>query len=100
MGGSCDVSKATQSRNCQTNPNITGINRWYSDDRGPPRRKLPSLMEFPEIVWPSVIKTLRNWILANLIIKPYFDHEFGLPDFILGSKQVYPAVLYLHCNFM
>ncbi|KAJ9593534.1 hypothetical protein L9F63_014927, partial [Diploptera punctata] len=62
--------------------------RYYSDDTGPPKRTLPHLMEFPEIVWPSVIKTLRNWILANLIITPYFDQEFRLPDFISGSKQV------------
>lgn len=83
--------KAIQTRN----PNITGISRWYSHGRGQPRENLPSLMNFPEIVWPSVIKTFRNWILTNILIKPYFDQEFGLPDFILGSKQVYPAVLYL-----
>jgi hypothetical protein len=89
MAGCCDVGKATQSRNYQTrNSNITGISRWYSDDRGPSREKLPSLMDFPEIVWPSIINSLRNWILANLIIRPYFDQEFGLPDFVLGSKQV------------
>ncbi|KAJ4434541.1 hypothetical protein ANN_23103 [Periplaneta americana] len=83
MGSDCNGRNATHSRAHQT----SGLCRWYSDDRGPPRRKLPSLMDFPEIVWPSVIKTLRNWILANLIIKPYFDQEFGLPDFIYGSKQ-------------
>jgi hypothetical protein len=88
--------KAIQSRHNQTrNPNFIGINRWYSDGRGHPREKLPTLMNFPEIVWPSVIKTFRNWILTNILIKPYFDQEFGLPDFILGSKQVYAVVLYL-----
>lgn len=88
--------KAIQSRNNHTrNPNITGISRWYSHGRGQPRENLPSLMNFPEIVWPSVIKTFRNWILTNILIKPYFDQEFGLPDFILGSKQVYPPVLHL-----
>jgi hypothetical protein len=95
MAGSCDVGKATQSRNYQTrNSYITGISRWYSDDRGPLRGKLPSLMDFPEIVWPSIIKTLRNWILTYLIIRPYFDQEFDLPEFVLGSKQVYPTVQY------
>lgn len=88
--GSCD-RKAIQSRN----PSIAGISRWYSHGKGHPRENLPSLMNFPEIVWPSVIKTFRNWILTNILIKPYFDQEFRLPDFILGSKQVYPAVLYL-----
>ncbi|XP_021913470.1 uncharacterized protein LOC110826789 isoform X2 [Zootermopsis nevadensis] len=93
MIGSCDVGKATQSKNYQTrNSNITGISRWYSDGREPPREKLPSLMDFPEIVWPNIFKTLRNWILANLIIRPYFDQEFGLPDFVLGSKQAVECV--------
>jgi hypothetical protein len=91
--GGCD-RKAIHSRNNQTrNPNFTGISRWYCHGRGQPREKLPPLMNFPEIVWPSVIKTFRNWILTNILIKPYFDQEFGLPDFILGSKQVYAAVL-------
>jgi hypothetical protein len=95
MEGSYD-RKAVQSRNNETrNPNITGISRWYSHGRGQPTENLPSLMNFPEIVWPSVIKTIRNWILTNILIKPYFDQEFSLPDFILGSKQVYLAILSL-----
>lgn len=86
-GGNCGVRKSTQTLNFQTRN--AGVSRWYSDDRGPPREKLPSLMDFPEIVWPSIIKAFRNWILTNILIKPYFDNDFGLPDFILGSKQVY-----------
>lgn len=95
MGWSYGVGKGTHSRNRQTkNSDITDKSRWYSDDKGPPRERLPSLMDFPEVVWPSIIKTLRNWILANLIIRPYFDQEFGIPDFVLGSKQVYIAIQY------
>lgn len=86
-GGNCGVRKSTQTVNFQTRN--AGMSRWYSDDRGPPREKLPSLMDFPEIVWPSIIKAFRNWILTNILIKPYFDNDFGLPDFVLGSKQVY-----------
>lgn len=85
--GNCGVRKTTQTVNFQTRN--AGVSRWYSDGRGPPREKLPSLMDFPEIVWPSIIKAFRNWILTNILIKPYFDNDFGLPDFILGSKQVY-----------
>jgi hypothetical protein len=92
MGASCSVKKSTQTRNLQTRN--AGVRRWYSDDRGPPREKLPNLMDFPEIVWPTVIKAFRNWILTNILIKPYFDKDFGLPDFIRGSKQVYSTFLY------
>ncbi|PSN58097.1 hypothetical protein C0J52_06493 [Blattella germanica] len=85
--------KSLQSRHCARRLDVVNcLRRWYTDDRGPPRRTLPSLMDFPEIVWPSVIKTLRNWILANLIITPYFDQEFRLPDFIFGSKQAVELV--------
>lgn len=64
--------------------------RHYStqgSDKANEQTRLPTLMEFPEIIWPSVIKTIRNWVLANLIIRPYFDNEFNLPDFVAGSKQ-------------
>jgi hypothetical protein len=91
MGRDCGVSKTTQTRN-------VGVSRCYSDDRGSPREKLPILMDFPEIVWPSVIKAFRNWILTNILIKPYFDKDFGLQDFVLGSKQVYLYSCILHCR--
>jgi len=93
----CMNTKYAQSSNFEKDLKYNCIKRWYSDDTGIPKRTLPRLMDFPEIVWPSVIKTLRNWILANLIITPYFDQEFSLPDFINGSKQV--AILRnLICN--
>lgn len=50
-------------------------------------RSLPALMNFPEIVWPSIFKTIKNFIFVNLIIRPYFDKDFALQDFIDGSKQ-------------
>lgn len=63
--------------------------QWYSEDiSGPPSNKLPPLMpDFPKIVWPSLLKSIRNFILATFIIKPYFDKEFNLPDFVAGSKK-------------
>lgn len=59
--------------------------KWYSS--GNSMEKLPPLMDFPEIMWPSLIKSIRNFILSTFIIKPYFDNEFNLPDFIKGTKQ-------------
>lgn len=44
-------------------------------------------MNFPQIIWPSLIKSIRNFILTTFIIKPYMDREFNLPDFVLGSKK-------------
>lgn len=56
-------------------------------DSGRKKRSLPALMDFPEIVWPSLLKTLKNYIMVHLIIRPYFDQDFRLQDFIDGSKQ-------------
>uniref|UniRef100_A0A1B6GAU0 Juvenile hormone esterase binding protein n=1 Tax=Cuerna arida TaxID=1464854 RepID=A0A1B6GAU0_9HEMI len=53
---------------------------------------LPKIMNLPQVVWPSIFKTVRNWILANFIIMRYFDHEFNLPDFVAGSKQAVELV--------
>lgn len=49
--------------------------------------KLPTLMDFPKIVWPSLLKTIKNWILVNFIIRPYFDQEFNMPNFVNGTKH-------------
>lgn len=49
--------------------------------------KLPTLMEFPKIIWPSLLKTIKNWILVNFIIRPYFDQEFNMPNFVNGTKH-------------
>lgn len=63
------------------------VYRYSSSESGPPSNKLPPLMEFPKITWPSVIKSIRNFILATFIIRPYFDRDFNLPDFVIGSKK-------------
>ncbi|KAJ8935399.1 hypothetical protein NQ314_012817 [Rhamnusium bicolor] len=47
---------------------------------------------FPKVVWPSLIKSFRNFILATFVIKPYFDREFNLPDFIAGSKKAVEVI--------
>lgn len=66
--------------------------RYLSEKSGPPSNKLPQLMpDFPKIIWPSLIKSIRNFILATFIIKPYLDREFTLPDFVMGSKKAVEA---------
>lgn len=71
--------------------NQPSVCRYFSSDSSdisnPRKRSLPQLMDFPEIVWPSVLKTIKNWILVNFIIRPYFDREFTVPDFVAGAKQ-------------
>ncbi|KAL1501961.1 hypothetical protein ABEB36_007182 [Hypothenemus hampei] len=68
--------------------------RWYCQENGPPAhpKKLPPLMNMPLMVWPSVLKSLKNLILTTFIIKPYFDNEFTLPDFVQGSKKAVEVI--------
>lgn len=66
--------------------------RHYSSQNGDEpsvasRKSLPQLMSFPQIVWPSVFKTIKNWIMINFIIRPYFDNEFNVTDFVAGTKH-------------
>ncbi|KAL3288888.1 hypothetical protein HHI36_003333 [Cryptolaemus montrouzieri] len=57
-----------------------------------PNNKLPPLMQFPKLIWPSLGKSIKNFFLTNIIIKPYMDNEFSLPEFILGSKKAVEVV--------
>lgn len=50
-------------------------------------RSLPTVMQFPNIIWPSVLKTIKNWVMINFIIRPYFDKEFDMSDFVGGTKH-------------
>lgn len=90
----------------ESNSNITdpfkrrdAKKRFYSSNSGPPSTKLPPLMNFPEIMWPSLIKSIRNFILSTFIIKPYFDRDFSLPDFVRGSKQALEVASTLCLSF-
>ncbi|XP_028031208.1 m-AAA protease-interacting protein 1, mitochondrial-like isoform X1 [Bombyx mandarina] len=65
--------------------------RKYSE-QGTETRKLPQLMEFPPIMWPSFIKYVKNWMFSNFIIRPYFDQEFSLNEFIEASKHAVQIV--------
>lgn len=63
--------------------------RDYSSSSHEPRipKLLPEMMAFPNITWPSVFKSIKNWILVHFIIRPYFDREFTIPDFVAGTKH-------------
>lgn len=70
-------------------------------DELPPRgrgRTLPKLMDFPEIIWPSIMKSIKNWIMVHFIIRPYFDREFSLPEFVQGAKQALQVSFHLNIS--
>lgn len=50
-------------------------------------RTLPRLMDFPEIMWPSMLNSIKNWIMVQFIIRPYMDREFNIRDFCQGAKK-------------
>lgn len=79
-------------------PLITSTNifrRDYCDERVETRR-LPQLMDFPPIVWPSILNFVKNWMFSNFIIRPYFEQEFSLYEFIEGSKHAVQVILLLN----
>ncbi|CAN8028894.1 unnamed protein product [Ixodes persulcatus] len=45
------------------------------------------LMNCPRIVWPSFFLTVKNWIQATFIIKPYLDMGYNQKEFLNGAKQ-------------
>ncbi|CAH1163606.1 unnamed protein product [Phaedon cochleariae] len=69
------------------------LKRCYSTDKpAPPSNKLPPLSPDFRIVWPSLIKSIKNFILTTFIIKPYLDRDFNLSDFVSGSKRAVEVV--------
>lgn len=63
-------------------------------------KKLPQLMEFPPVVWPSFIKFIKNWMFANFIIRPYFEHEFNLNEFIEASKHAVQVFITFYLSYL
>lgn len=71
-------------------PGKAPLNAWNALPLGcrfGSNRSLPTVMQFPNIIWPSVLKTIKNWIMINFIVKPYFDKEFDMSDFVGGTKH-------------
>ncbi|XP_018006621.1 m-AAA protease-interacting protein 1, mitochondrial [Hyalella azteca] len=62
------------------------------DEWRPKKSGQVELMDFPWIIWPSLLLTLRNWFFTHFIIKPYYDPEFSMPAFREGAKQALVSV--------
>ncbi|KAJ8980188.1 hypothetical protein NQ317_015065, partial [Molorchus minor] len=78
----------------EKNENYVSLqSRCFSEEKSdPPSNKLPELIpDFAKIVWPSLFKSIRNFLLMTFIIKPYLDREFRLQDFVSGSKKAVEA---------
>lgn len=89
---------------CTNSPNhnrfdkiTNAYRRFFSSESNPPSNKLPPLMNFPQIIWPSVIKSIRNFILTTFIVKPYLDRDFNFPDFVVGSKKAVEVSRQIRC---
>lgn len=80
------------------------ISRPYCSDHEDRHRqiktpRLPPLMAFPKIIWPSFFKSIKNWILINFIICPYFDREFDIQEFAVGTKHALQVISELYFSF-
>ncbi|XP_035781134.1 m-AAA protease-interacting protein 1, mitochondrial-like [Anopheles albimanus] len=93
--GSVHILSGSSRPSIADNHNTVQI-RWHStDEHQHPTRKVKkplTLMDFPQLVWPSVVKTIRNFIMVHFIIRPYFDRDFHLPDFVIGAKHALQVV--------
>ena len=57
------------------------------------------LMNFPQVIWPSVIKTIKNYFFA-VIIRSQYDNTFTLQNFLDGSEQVVLNFCYIQNVFL
>lgn len=60
--------------------------RRYSDQK-PPINRLPPLMPFPHLVWPTTFNVFQSFLLTTFLIKPFYDSEFRIADFVKGSRK-------------
>ena len=69
--------------------------RNFSEGSGsnPPFGNRPlRLMDFPEIIWPNPMKTLRN-LFFSFLIRGYYDQDYSRDRFLEGAQQVkYPRL--------
>ncbi|XP_030388555.1 m-AAA protease-interacting protein 1, mitochondrial [Scaptodrosophila lebanonensis] len=81
---------STTSRQLSTLPQEN--RKEHEEQQQPSRNRLPRLMQFPEVIWPSVFNTVKNWITVKFIIRPYLDSEFQVKDFVFGAKKALQVV--------
>ncbi|KAF7279685.1 hypothetical protein GWI33_006846 [Rhynchophorus ferrugineus] len=65
--------------------------RRYSD-KNPHNNKIPPLMTFPHLIWPSTFNVFQSFLLTTFIIKPFYDAEFKIADFVKGSKKALEVI--------
>ena len=55
--------------------------------------EIPPLMtQSKRVIVPNVFKSIGNFFQTILIIKPYFDSDFTLTEFIAGTKQAIQVI--------
>ncbi|XP_064646559.1 m-AAA protease-interacting protein 1, mitochondrial-like [Lineus longissimus] len=81
------------SRNFHTSARYFRDNKTPQDpddpDYEPPWREKPAALRlsgWPVIIWPSVLKTLKNWFLTFLI-RGYMDESYSTKGFLDGAEQ-------------
>ena len=65
--------------------------RQLSDDS---RKRSLRLMDFPEVVLPTLMTRIRN-MFFSVLIKGYFDEEFTTTSFLEGAQQVVRVKFYI-----
>lgn len=73
-------------------------NRRYHNDNSD--RAPLKLMDFPELIWPSPLKSFRNWWFSKLI-KGYYDNTFTMESFLDGAEQVsHTSIFFFTCSLI
>ncbi|OXA63940.1 hypothetical protein Fcan01_02830 [Folsomia candida] len=51
-------------------------------------KRLPPLTPLlPVIIWPKFTNSIRNWFFTYFVIKPYFDKDFSMQEFMEGAHE-------------
>lgn len=53
---------------------------------------LPRIMTGHNVLWPTFFRSARSWIQANFIVRPSFDKNFRLSEFVDGARQAFVTV--------
>ncbi|OQV21511.1 hypothetical protein BV898_04413 [Hypsibius exemplaris] len=53
---------------------------------------IPRMMAGQNVMWPALLKGIKNWIQANMIVRPNLDPKFRLSKFSLGARQAFLTV--------
>lgn len=76
------LSLGPNSSTCTT---LINVHRYYCSKN---YRPFPEVPDFPPIVWPNLLKSLKALLYSYLIIKPQMDKDFSLREFAKNSRKV------------